>query len=665
MRVMGSRNAGLLSATAIGLTMVAAPVSADDGAGVTSLDAVTVSATRTEKKAIEAPAAITVIGQEEIERSQPQSLGDVLKSVPGVIMDGGPRNTAEQPNIRGFSGEQVVIRVDGARKNFNSGHRGRVFLDPELLKQVDVLRGPNSLLYGSGAIGGVVNLETKSAFDLLEPGQSVGARVKSGYQSNNSEISASASIFGAPSEDLGLLFNATHRNSGNIETGAGDEIPASGDDLISGLLKADLERGGHTASLSLQRYENDDILPTAANTDSDLFAERVTKDDTYSLSYGYDGFDGLANFDATVYYSDVFIREILLSNGRHDVTESDTLGLDVANTSRFMLSDWATADVTYGLEIFRDQQSGHRNGGPRPQFPDAEKLSEGYFVQSEFTLWDRLTVTPGLRFDRFDLEADGEDDRSDEEVSKKLAVAYEFTPWLTGFGSYSEAFRAPSLTELYATGTHFVFNTFVPNPDLKPEFARNKEIGVAMSFDDVVMERDALRIKASAYRNNVDDLIELEVEGGIFGTTTARNVTEAEIEGVELEVGYDAPEYFMNLAASRIRGDDLTENEPLTDTPEDKVSVSAGYRWLTHGLTAGWRSTLYAGQDRLPAGTEAVPGTKVIHDLFVSWVPNDDDLDGLRVDFGIDNIFDKDHQKFLSAIREAGRNVKISASYKF
>ena len=153
--------------------------------------------------------------------------------------------------------------------------------------------------------------------------------------------------------------------------------------------------------------------------------------------------------------------------------------------------------------------------------------------------------------------------------------------------------------------------------------------------------------------------------GGIFGTSTNVNVTDARIEGVELEAGYESDTLFGAATYSRLRGDDLVQGDPLGDIPEDKATATIGYKWPSHGVRAGWRTIYYSGQERVPAGTEAVSGEKFIHDIFVSWTPKDKDLEGLRVDFGVDNLFDKDYQRFLSELREAGRNAKLSLSYKF
>ncbi|MEQ8602080.1 MAG: TonB-dependent hemoglobin/transferrin/lactoferrin family receptor [Marivibrio sp.] len=665
MSISRTAAAGLIGLT--GAVFLGQSASAQDDAAspVTALDAVSVTATRTEKSALEAPASVSVVGREEIERAQPQALDDVLKGVPGVQMTGGPRNSAEQPSIRGFSDERVVIRTDGVRKNFQSGHRGRTFLEPTLLKQVDVLRGPSSMLYGSGALGGVINMETIDAADLLAPGETVGARTTTGYQTNNDMRRGGLTIYGRPADGVDLLVNGVRSSSGNYTDGSGDEILFSGDSVKSGLAKAEFTREGHSLDLSLQTYRNEHDIPTAANTDGDTIAERVTREDSGSVRYGFEGADGLLDLNAAAYVSDTDIREIVKTSGRHDVTALETVGVDAANTADFVLSDTVDLAFTAGLELYRDTQVGQRNDAPRDQFPNAEQVKQGYFAQAEFTLWDEVAITPGLRFDAYDQEATGQADAGDERLSKKLAASWQVSDALMLFGSYSEAFRAPSLTELYVSGTHFRNNRFVPNPDLKPEFAENKEFGAALSFDSVVQDRDALRIKGAVFRNDVENLIETVVEGGPFGTTETQNVPEGRITGAELEAAYEARRFFAGLAATRLRGDDLTDNEPLADIPEDVVSLDGGLRWPGLGLVAGWRASLYFGQDRVPDDAEPLRGRKMIHDLFVSYEPNDPDLDGLRVDFGVDNVFDKDFQRFGSALRETGRNVKLSAGFKF
>lgn len=134
-----------------------------------ALGPITVTATRNPIDSFTYPGVVTVIDREEILQRAASTRDDLLDQVPGITFFSGPRRTGEIPSIRGFSGENVVILLDGARQNLNSAHDGRFFIDPDLLESVEVLRGPASSLYGSGAVGGVLSFRTVNAKDLLEP----------------------------------------------------------------------------------------------------------------------------------------------------------------------------------------------------------------------------------------------------------------------------------------------------------------------------------------------------------------------------------------------------------------------------------------------------------------------------------------------------------------
>ena len=140
----------------------------------------------------ETPNAVSVIDRRGIEVRQPSTYEDLLGDVTGVTIEGGPRGISQEPNIRGFQDEQVVIRMDGARQNFDLAHRGRFFTDPETLRQVEVLRGGQSTLYGSGALGGVIFLETKDPADLLDDGELWAGRVKAGFNSQGTQFLTAA-----------------------------------------------------------------------------------------------------------------------------------------------------------------------------------------------------------------------------------------------------------------------------------------------------------------------------------------------------------------------------------------------------------------------------------------------------------------------------------------
>lgn len=647
---------------------------------VTPLDAVTATATRTPEVAGDAAAPLSVVPREEMLRRQPQNLDDVLRFLPGVEADGLPRNTVMQPQIRGLGDDRVVVRIDGVRQNFNSGHRGRLFLDPELLRQVDVLRGPGSLLYGSGALGGVVALRTVEADDLLEPGRSVTALGLGGFQGANQQWRL-GSMAAVRAGRFDGVIGAVGRSGRNFRDGAGESIPYSAADSLSGLAKLGWTPAeGIRLGLSAIGFGEDATIPIAANTtDATNIADRELRQHQFALSAQIaPPARPLLDLAATLYYTGVAIEErrILPADSRRDTTDLSTIGIDLQNTARFSLFGAERHALTIGLDAFRDEQTGRRSGGPRPQFPDAEQTIVGLFVQNQVALGP-VTLTAGLRFDRYEQSAAGQRDRSDSRLSPKASLAWQVTDWLAPYVAYAEAFRAPSLSELYATGVHFpvrvfppppVFNFFVPNPDLRPEVARNREIGVNLRFRNVLTERDSLRARVSAFQNDIDDFIELIVT---TTTTEARNASKARIRGIEAELGYDGGAWFGTLIASALRGENRTESRPLSLIPAHKIGLTAGRRFLAQGLVIGGRVLAVDAQDRKPFTSRETPGYGLI-DLFASWQPVEGPLQGWRLDVGIDNLLDHAYRRLswdsgptAPDFYDVGRNIKLALRAQF
>ena len=135
--------------------------------GVTYLDPISIFATLNPIASFEYPGQVSVVERDAIQTRQASDLEDVLQHVPGVLVDGGARRSGQAPTIRGFREEDILILLDGARQNFISGHDGRLFIEPDLLKSVEVVKGPISSLYGSGGLGGAIALTTVDASDFL------------------------------------------------------------------------------------------------------------------------------------------------------------------------------------------------------------------------------------------------------------------------------------------------------------------------------------------------------------------------------------------------------------------------------------------------------------------------------------------------------------------
>jgi hemoglobin/transferrin/lactoferrin receptor protein len=633
----------------------------------TPLDAVTTTGTRTALISGDSALPVTVIDREQILQRDPRSPTELLRFVPGVEIDGAPRTTAMEPSIRGLGGDRIAFRLDGSRLNFNAGHRGRIFVEPELLRQVDVLRGPGSALYGSGAIGGVIAFRTIEPEDLLPPGgeHPIGGFMRGGYQSNGRTFRGTGA-FAARAGDVAGLVAASGLNNGNFTDGAGNTIPFSADTTLTTLGRLNWTPGFNRFSLSALRFQDNHEIPIAANTATlQSVTDRTTEQESYVARWNYDNPNTpLLQPQVVLYRNRTHLSEQRLTGTAvRDTTELVTNGIDAQNTSRFSLFGLDRHVLTFGSELYRDEQEGRANGIPRGQFPSASQDVLGLYLQDEISI-GAFSVVPGIRWDNFRQESpDGRNDQDSTRASPKISVAYRVTDWLQPYVSYAQAFRAPSLTELYVGGQHFPGNVFVPNPSLQPEISENVEIGVNLRFSDVVVPGDRLRARLTAFNNTIDNYIEQLV---LARTTVSRNVGRARIQGAELELQYDSGPVFAGVTASVLKGDNLTDDEPLASVPANRVSLQGGYRFLEQGVIVGGRWLVVAEQSRnpnVPGVAQQTAGYGLL-DLYATWTPPF--AQWARLDVGIDNVFDQAYRRSNwnsdppPPFYETGRNIRGS-----
>lgn len=633
----------------------------------TVLDPISIDATRTAKPVSQVPGSVSVVDGERIERQQPNTYGDLIRDLPSVELSGGPRNSGIQPNIRGLEGERVQIRIDGARQDFQNEHKGRVFIDPDLLKRVEVVRGPQSTLFGSGAIAGLLSFTTKDAADFLPPGQHWGFRVKAGYQSAPDMGMGSLTGF-ARSGMFDVVASGLYRNSSDLRQGGGTILRFSDLDVMSGLIKVGATPAPDMrVNVSWLGHRDTGISTTTPNTGAtNAPADRSTLQHTFATNFSWNPANNpFVDLRATVYHTRLDLHEKRLSDRRVDGSFFRTTGLDVANSNNFKINDWMGARLTYGIDGHIQYVTGTRAGLPRAQYPNAHGDAFGFFAQSELKFFDILTVTPGGRFDRFSRRPESSAVGPSLEASRfspRISAVVEPVKWFNVYGLYAEAFRAPALNELYVSGTHFPGNSFIPNPFLRPETARNREVGVNFKADDLLTRNDRLRARLVYFNTNYSDFIDQVITAT---TTTNVNRQTANIQGIEAEIAYTGFGFFGSVAASRLRGDQTSPiNTPLSSIPGDKLVLTAGYTHERTGLTFGGRAKFVADQFRVPSGTPATPGYSLF-DLFVSWEPVSGPLAGVRMDFGIDNITDRFYRDHLSAVGDYGRNFKFTTAFQF
>lgn len=213
-------NKPLLLSVAIGYALAANAQDSD------FLQQIEVISSKQDKVLSDVDSYITIITDKDIERYQSEDIQDVFRYEPGVNVDGGGRFGIEDIRIRGVSENRVQIRLDGMPmpESFAFGpfmDSGRQYFDISDLKQVEIVRGSDSVLYGSSAIGGVVSFVTKDPEDFLKDGATFGGNVRSGYYGDNDGFMLGATLAGAATDEVKTMLSFTHRDYNETETHGG------------------------------------------------------------------------------------------------------------------------------------------------------------------------------------------------------------------------------------------------------------------------------------------------------------------------------------------------------------------------------------------------------------------------------------------------------------
>jgi hemoglobin/transferrin/lactoferrin receptor protein len=439
-------------------------------AGALTLEQVTVSATRQAQSVDSVPNTVTVHNRAELDRQNVNSIRDLVRHEPGVSVGGaGQRAGTSGFNIRGIDGDRILTQVDGVEvpDSYFSGpyaktHRN--YVDPEIVKRVEILRGPASALYGSSAIGGAVSYYTLDPEDIIKPGKDLGARLKTGYSSADNSWLNSATVAGREG-DFDAMLHVSQRN--------GRETESYGEHGGNGLSRtaanpADVRATNVLAKLGWNYGDNDRLA----------FTYEKYKDDTHTDQKSAVGGPFIPGRGASGMYrsregNDVITRErfglentfaldsLLVDNVKWTLnyqiakTDQDTTERYVPSNPRTgapVRDVWRTREtsykerqwifdaqldkaftvadtdhlLTYGATIKQQKVTGSRTGNgtcatvlgscrtvgtasasdlllPNSDFPDPTVNTYALFAQDQIK-WGDWTVTPGARYDYTTLD---------------------------------------------------------------------------------------------------------------------------------------------------------------------------------------------------------------------------------------------------------------------
>lgn len=636
---------GMATRPAVGQEQATATtVNGDEAPADRTLPAVQVRAAPLKAPPLAPDTTTTVIDDKAIERKQSSTIFDAVKDTPGVSVDGGPRATGMKFNVRGFRGnEDVLFKIDGGVKGFEKYRFGSgVFIEPELIKSITVERGP-SLLTGSGAIGGAVIATTKSAFDLLEPGQRIGGLLKLSHNDNNNGWMRMATAFARPTEDSGLVVSLIRRTSddfrlGNDKVTHGERFPASAEDSESSLikythyltdeLKLELSR---TAFQSGPNYTPYDANSSSAGVGG--YIHQTVDDETLNARVNYDPASPWVDLKATLAYETTKLDNLMLPGENPWATQAGPMTdhwrykiwtAEAFNDSRYQAGP-AKGTLTTGWQLVRNerdlqritenalmnQPGGKYPGGYDEQQPPGIRTSVGLVLQNTLD-WQDWRLTTGIRRDRYRVEATGQAALNREQVgeatqnklsrtSRSAGLSWQPAKgaWTMSF-RWTESFRPPLITDHFAMGgvspcgkEGSQGQNLAPygcGDMLKPTTSVNRDYTLAWA--PKLSEGSQTQARLTYFRIRTDAL-----SGSTYLVVADDRILQPFHEqrsGFELEAQHDTPHWYAMVNYSRIqatRANTLNgQKDKFTDgIPGPTLGLTAGYRVFDGQLELGYR----------------------------------------------------------------------------
>ena len=644
--------------------------------GATTVEELTVTATRVETPVDEAPATVTVVTDEEIEEILATDIKDLVRFEPGVSVRAQPsRFTAALAstgrdgnagfNIRGLDGNRVLIQVDGVRVpdgfTFGAQAVGRGdYADLDMIKSVEILRGPASSLYGSDGLAGAVSFVTKDPVDFLGGDSNFGARARFAYGSADGSFTESVALAGRSGAWSGLIAY-TRRDASETETqGENDSrtaarTAANPQDVVSDAVLGKIvfaPSEAHRFRLTAEHLEREVVTEgytgrsaTVLDLDGrdDIARSRVSLDHRYVG----DGAGPIDRFQTTLYWQQSETREWTYEDRtpavdriRDNTFDNEVFGLSVQGESGF---GWMGVPhrLVYGVEASRTRQEGVRDGTvppagetfPSRPFPNTDYTLVGAFIQDEISLVEgRLKLYPALRFDHYELDPEVDalypglaSGSEDSHLSPKFGAVYWSDRGVGLFASYAEGFKAPEPSQVNNGFSNPIFGYIsIPNPDLKPESSRSVEGGVR--FRDLAFAGGEWSLQTAAFAGWYEDFITqigltppFPAACGAFALCFQYvNLGEVEIRGFEARAEADWENGFgFDAAVSFAEGEQVVAGPDLPLDSIDPFKVVAGLSWRDPGGRFGGQLiATYVGEKDVDdvSGACASPGPLVSAD---------------------------------------------------
>ncbi len=640
---------------------------------------------------LQTPAATLSLDRDALLRLGANNVGEALRGQPGVAVANDSAQ-GQNPVIRGLKRESVVLLVDGIRLN-SAQPAGAIasFMSLGLAERVEVVKGPASVLYGSGALGGAVNVLLPQA--RFEPG--AGFDVATSFDSASQGVRATG-VGNFANEDHALMVGASLARIGDYRSPEGKVRRTGYDsDSIIGQYRYRID-ASNELRLSLQQHVDEDVWYPGSSrghinpniSRATVYSPKQTRK-LYEVGYAHRGSgDNPVNLDVRAYRQQmerqIFSRA--LNNAGVDIGDIARTRVSFDTDGADVRADWLAHPqhlLSFGVNTWRMEASPerllrvppHQATAPmilNPPFSKGRIDALGFYLQDDM-MFGALNILAGIRHDTVKGRAASVASpapgsprrteglsRTDRMWSGSLAAIYEVSPLVRPYVNLSRGVRAGEMRERFEASPRGDGFFYAGNPQIKPETATQFELGLKGASAD-------LEYAVAAYRTRIEDYITgLDISGTPTAGPTCGpnaaackqtiNLGEARLTGIEGHVRWQFhSEQWLSAAYSRIRGDNRDLREPLFQTPADELSLGWEGR-----IAPQWQADatlrLVRKQDRVATvfsrGTENRTSGFATADIGATWQHGTH-----RVRLAVRNLTDRKYHEHLTE-GQSGEEIK-------
>ncbi|HKK29285.1 MAG TPA: TonB-dependent receptor [Alphaproteobacteria bacterium] len=587
---------------------------------------VVISASATPVPAGQVGSAVTVITAEQIERQQARSAAELLRQVPGVtVSQNGNAGSFTQVRIRGAESNHTLVLIDGVEMNDPSGASEFDFgnLNAFDIERMEIVRGPQSAIYGSDAIGGVINIVTKKGEGpttgtlsleggSFETGRAI-ASLRGGAARYNYSVAASYFRTGGVS--------VAPEDQGNTEDDGSEHAAVNANFGFTLFENLEIDLFGRFVDSRVETDPQPAVAGTIVTVDGDEETETIQR--TGKAQIKHTAFDGMWENIAAVGFN----RDEADSLTDDAVTFS-TLGekTKLSYQSNLFLEtpDIAGAEHTLSFLVEREYEAQETESAFGSS--DLDIVNNGFVGEYRTTVWDRLSFSGSVRFDDNEIFEDA--------TTYRITGSYLHTETGTRLhASYGTGVKNPTLFELFGFGPNFV-----PNPDLEPEESEGFDVGIEQRFWG-----DRALLDVTYFNNEITDLI------AGAGNTAVNLSGVSDIQGVEVSGSVEPADglRFSGMYTYTL-GQDAAGLE-LVRRPKHTANLNASYRFLEDQAVINVGATYIGDRKDLQFSNFFIDSTRVTLDSYtkVDIAASYQVTEAVQVFGRVENLLDEEYEEVL------------------